>query len=117
VGEIAALLAVTHQPRDGVHVVHVSGELDLSTAADLCHELDVARTAAWRIVVDLADVDFCDSTGLRALVGAAREVQIAAGRIAVAAPPGSPAARLLTVTGAREFLTVADSAAEALAAV
>ena len=116
VSPVSAPFAVTHALQDGIIVLRVSGELDLSTAPELCHELDLARAGAERIVVDLAEVEFCDSTGLRALMGAAREVEIASGRIAFVVPPGSPAARLLNVTGAREFLTVADSPAEALAA-
>jgi anti-sigma B factor antagonist len=113
--QLTVPFAVTQELQDGVRVLRVSGELDLYTAPDLCHALALARSAARRIVVDLGEVTFCDSTALRALMGAAREVEIASGWIAFVVPPGSPTARLFNVSGAREFLIVADSAAEALA--
>ena len=60
----------------GVRVIAVAGELDIATAPRLCARLDATRTGRRpRLLVDLTDVDFCDSTGLRALLGAASEVR------------------------------------------
>lgn len=57
-------VAVTNRD-DGIALVSVHGPIDLSTAPllrDKMHALfDAGRT---RILVDLSDVDFCDSIGL-----------------------------------------------------
>jgi drug/metabolite transporter (DMT)-like permease len=61
------------------------GELDLATAPRLAFRIDAARQAgARRLVVDLTAAEFCDSTGLRALVGCRHEVVAGGGRMALA---------------------------------
>src|SRR3954465_11158835 len=111
-------LAVRETDVDGVRLLEVFGELDLATAPKLCSLLDAARTQrVKRVVVDLTGVDFCDSTGLRALLGASTELRVGGGRLAIACMPGGPVARLFDLVGARESLRVCDSQAEALASV
>jgi anti-sigma B factor antagonist len=58
------------------------------------------------VIVDLSRVDFCDSTGLRALLDAAREVNVAGGELIAIVPEDGPVRRLVTLTGAQEFLGV-----------
>jgi anti-sigma B factor antagonist len=96
-----------------VPVVHVRGELDLSTAPELCGTVE--RTADnRRVLIDLSELDFCDSTGLRALVGAVREIEINGGRAALVVPPAGPMDRVLQLSGLGEFLHVAPSSEVAL---
>jgi anti-sigma B factor antagonist len=91
-----------------VPVVRVRGELDLSTAPELCGTVE--RTADNRcLLIDLSELTFCDSTGLRALVGAVREIEINGGRAALVAPPGGAMDRVLQLSGLGEFLHVAPS--------
>jgi len=97
------------QERDeaGVHVLAVTGELDIATAPELCARLDASRTVRRpRMLVDLTDVDFCDSTGLRALLGAASEVRAHGGRFAIVCTPAGGVARLLDVVGASEWMAI-----------
>src|SRR3954466_15638356 len=111
-------LAVHETDVDGVRLLEVFGELDLATAPRLCALLDAARIQrVKRVVVDLTGVDFCDSTGLRALVGASTELRVGGGRLAVTVLPGSTVGRLFDVTGVREALRTFDSQDEALASV
>ena len=111
-------LAVHESDVEGVRLIEVFGELDLATAPTLCAALDRARLQrVRRFAVDLTGVDFCDSTGLRALLGAATEVRVTGGRLAVACVPDGAVARLFQLVGAMESLRVCDSQAEALAAV
>jgi anti-sigma B factor antagonist len=100
-----------------VPVVRLAGDLDLSTVPQLTGAIE--RTAALaprppRVAVDLTALEFCDSTGLRALIGAVREIEVLGGRAAVAVLPDGPFARLVELSGLREFLHVADSPEEAL---
>ena len=103
------------QERDeaGVRVISVAGELDIATAPELCARLDAARASRRpRMLVDLTNVGFCDSTGLRALLGAASEVRAHGGRFAIVCPPRGNVARLLEIVGASEWMVIhADSAA------
>jgi len=72
--------------RDGdTPVVTVSGELDMSTAPDLSDVLD-GFVAEPKVVVDLADLEFIDSTGLSALLGAHRAMQAHGGVLELRSP-------------------------------
>src|SRR5215211_9478594 len=103
-------LAVHESDIDGVRLLEVFGELDLATAPRLCAQLDAARTQrVRRVVVDLTGVDFCDSTGLRALMGASTELRVGGGRLAVAVLPGGAVSRLFDMTGIRESLRTFDT--------
>jgi anti-sigma B factor antagonist len=111
--EVAGL-AIDERDTDGVHVLALVGDLDLTAAPYLASRLDAARSdGVRRILVDLSDLRFCDSSGLRALVGAARELRIAGGRLTVACPGAGPVARLLDLTGTREALNVYEDVAVA----
>ena len=56
---------------DGKVVLSLVGELDLVSASDLERELKAAQTGdTGGVVIDLAGLEFIDSTGLRVLLGA-----------------------------------------------
>jgi anti-anti-sigma factor len=56
-------------------VLRLTGELDMASAPTLAYWLAlIAKTTpAIRIVIDLADLEFCDIAGVRALVSAHRQ--------------------------------------------
>ena len=99
-----------------VPVIRVRGELDLSTAGRLCRTVQAVAGARrrTRVLLDLSEVEFCDSTGLRALIGAVRELEIGGGKAALAVIPGGSLDRLLQLTGLHEFTRIADSPTAAL---
>ncbi|MDA0166415.1 STAS domain-containing protein [Solirubrobacter ginsenosidimutans] len=102
-----------------VPIVRVRGELDISTVAQLARALNTAATGAVRrpprLVVDLTALDFCDSSGLRGLIGAVKEVHVLGGRVVLAVEPEGALDRLLELSGLREFLRVSDSVEIAVA--
>jgi anti-anti-sigma factor len=109
-------LALHESEADGIRLLEVFGELDLATAPKLCAALDAARIhRVKRLMIDLTGVDFCDSTGLRALLGASTELRVGGGRLAVACLPDGPVARLFEIVGARETLRVFDTPSQAIA--
>lgn len=69
--------SVRTEDRDGTAVVVPAGELDLATAPAL--ETALARAFAevgsGRIVLDLRELDFIDSSGLRTLLTARRQAE------------------------------------------
>lgn len=102
----------------GVHVVAMLGELDLATAPRLAFRIDAARRAGVRrLVIDLTAAEFCDSTGLRALVGCRHEVVAGGGRMALAVLQESAVARMFALAGAHELMPVYDGLEPALAAL
>ncbi|MEA2292765.1 MAG: anti-sigma factor antagonist [Solirubrobacteraceae bacterium] len=107
-------LRIDEQEHGGAWSVTVHGDLDLSSAPDLCRRLTAHRGA--RVVVDLTDVGFCDSCGMRAIMGEAREARIAGGLLVVVSPAGSAVRRLLELCGLLETLGVHGDRDHALAA-
>src|SRR4051794_22723416 len=103
------------EARDGGTVVRLGGELDLYNAPVLREALlAAAKAEPTRLVIDLAEVDFIDSTALGALV----EVR---GRLAADAPlllpaPQPETRRALQVSGLDRHLAVHDTVDAALTA-
>jgi len=61
--------------RDEAVIVHVGGDLDVYTAPRLKETLNEAATGGKRLILDLTDVHFIDSTALSVLVGALQRAQ------------------------------------------
>jgi anti-anti-sigma factor len=102
----------------GVHVIAMRGELDLATAPRLAVRIDAARrNRARRVLIDLTTAEFCDSSGLRALVGCRHEITGVGGRMAVAVLEDSAVGRMFALAGAHEVLPVYEGVEPALAAL
>ena len=101
-------LEVTEYHPEGLHVLIVRGELDIATVGQLCARIARLRAdgAAAIAVLDLSELGFCDSTGLRGLVGEARETEICGGAVRVVAPQASIVRRLFDVCGIDQVLSV-----------
>jgi anti-anti-sigma factor len=102
---------------DGVFIVHVRGELDISHEEDLRAELNrgVAENNGG-IVVDLTDCEFIDSSGVRALL-LGREAQRedgSEGRLVIASG-STQIVRILSVMGVDEAIPVRPTVEEAIA--
>jgi anti-anti-sigma factor len=107
--------SVSLRTTDGVAVLVLHGELDQDTAPPLRSLLDQALDSdAARVVVDCADLGFCDSTGLNVLLGARLRAE-SDGRAIELAALGSAVARMFTITGASSVFTVHASLDAALA--
>lgn len=99
-------------------MLEVGGELDLWTAPELCAQIEACLAASDKgVVVDLAPLQFCDSTGLRALFGVTQEAKAAATSLIMLRPCNKGVIRAFELAGATEFLPLADDADQALAAL
>jgi|SRR5215216_1092715 len=97
--------------RDGAVVVRLAGELDLYNADTLrAALLDAATDAPARLVVDLADVRFIDSTALGVLVET--HSRVASLRLAA---PALETRRALQISGLDRHFSVHGTVDEALA--
>lgn len=71
--------------RGGGSVVRVTGELDMATSSELESELERAN-AGERVVVDLTECTFLDSTALRVLLAGASRSEAGGGALELVAP-------------------------------
>lgn len=80
--------SITAEPdRDEVAVV-VAGDLDLATADALEQEVRTLRRAGFeRVLIDLRDVGFLDSTGLRVLLALRNDAKRDGSQLAVVPGP------------------------------
>jgi anti-anti-sigma factor len=87
-------------------VVAPRGDLDLASCDQLAARLDeVIDAGAVILVLDLGEVDFVDSSGIREIVRAARRLDDNGGRLLVENASGATQ-RILEVTGILEQLRV-----------
>jgi anti-sigma B factor antagonist len=107
-------LTVMTRRVDGVLIVEVEGELDLSTVPDLVEALRDPGDAQG-VVIDLLLLNLMDSSGLHALIAAQRRLHADGKQLSVLCPDGS-VRRILQLTGAETVLTVCGEMEEALAA-
>lgn len=100
----------------GAAVVAVSGELDLRTSPELEAQLIRAFEAGAELVIlDLRQIEFMDSTGLRVVLSAHQRAHETGRRFALV-PGADQVERVLTLTGVRDLLTVVDAPEELLTA-
>jgi anti-sigma B factor antagonist len=96
-------------------VVRLGGELDLYNAAQVRSALgDACARAPERIVVDLGEVEFIDSTALGILIETRTKLDNRGGFMLAA--PGLETRRALQISGLDKLFTVHDTVPEALLA-
>ena len=99
----------------GACVVHLAGELDLYNAEQVREALFKAcADAPDRIVVDLGEVEFMDSTALGVLIEARTKLDNR--RAFLLAAPGVETKRALQISGLDRHFTVHNTVTEALVA-
>jgi anti-anti-sigma factor len=107
---------------DGVRVIAVRGELDLSTAADLEPPLEEAiETGDASVLIDLSECEFIDSTGIALIVRAWQRLDAGAdgegsGRVVICSQ-NDQVRRVLEITGLELSITILGTRDEALAAL
>ena len=96
-------------------VIHLGGELDLYNAAQVRSTLvDAYAQAPERIVVDLGEVEFIDSTALGVLIETRAKLNNRDGLLLAA--PGLETRRALEISGLDKLFIVHDTVPEALGA-
>jgi anti-sigma B factor antagonist len=103
--------SISISDRDGRAVVVIRGELDLATAPDLEAAIKSRLDDGQDVVVDLRELEFMDSTGLRVLVAAHGRVEGTEQRFLIVRPlPGASIERILAVAGVERVLDLIDDA-------
>ena len=110
--------AITEQPIDGErHVLAVRGEIDLFTAPELKQVLaESIEGGRIRIIVDLTDTTFLDSTALGVLIGAVKRLRSRDGALAIVNIDEN-IAKTFEITGLDQIFTIVPTRDEAIDAV
>jgi len=90
--------SVAANETDDAVTVTVTGEIDLLTCGDLDTLLQAAVESRRRVIVDLANVSFADSTALAVLINAHTALAHHGQRLTLAAP-SERVIRLLALSG------------------
>lgn len=101
----AEWLRIELDEEDGVAVCRLGGELDADGAARLRALLGERVDTDRDLTIDLADLQFIDSSGLGVLVGALKRFEAAGHRLALRSPTPS-LMRVLEMTGLAEAFPI-----------
>jgi anti-anti-sigma factor len=112
----SSLSISTAEPREGVVVMSLVGELDVASSEEFGARVDELAKTSVSLVVDVSGLHFIDSSGLNALVTCGRAVQEGGGRLLVAGA-SEHIARVFEVVRLEESLQVFDTLTDAIAAV
>jgi anti-sigma B factor antagonist len=114
-------IIIENEPQ-GRTVVKLRGELDIANAPDLREQLLVMldRHRPRRLILDLSELEFMDSSGTAVLVNTERRARMLGCTLALAAPQAA-VSRVLRVSGLDQHfivlgsLNAADEAGQSLA--
>jgi anti-sigma B factor antagonist len=101
-------------PYSGCVIVHITGELDAASAPDAEALIlkNVPKNTS-RVVVDLTDVQFIDSTGIRLLIQVLLSKQ-ADSELIVVKPRSRSPRRALEIVGLARVIRIVETLSEAL---
>jgi len=110
-------MEISKQELDGGIVkLTLNGDLDVDGSAAVDAQISGFIEQFDRIIVDLKNVDFLASAGIRVLVKSAKAVAAKGGKLAIA-HPNDAARRVMWTTGLEKIVPVADDEQAAIAAV
>jgi anti-sigma B factor antagonist len=96
-------------------VVAITGEIDMATAPEVSRAIDSGQGGAGRVVVDLSQVTFLDSSALNAFVQSQQELAQHDVAFRIVSPADQAVRNVFEITRLTEPLSVVDSLDTALA--
>lgn len=114
-GEGVEGTSLSAERRGGSTVVTIRGDLDIVTSPELDECLTEVGQPGSRVILDLAAVDFLDTSGLAVIVGHWKKAEAGGGTL-VLAGARYRYTKTLWITGLADKLTMYESLDEALAA-
>ncbi|MBF9072140.1 STAS domain-containing protein [Streptacidiphilus fuscans] len=110
-------VTVERYEQDDWVLLSVSGDLDLGSGGRVREAVrEAVANGSRKLVVDLTDVRFCDSTGVGVLIAARRLMRSCGGELRLVMPRVDPASgavpsqvhRVFAALGVRRLFTVSD---------
>lgn len=110
-------VTVTTSQHDGVFILGFGGDIDVASAVTVRDALDrVIAAGHHRIVLDLGEVRFLDSTGLGVMVGRLKAVRDLGGDMHLVCS-SARISRVLSITSLDEVFPIHESIDDAVAAL
>jgi anti-sigma B factor antagonist len=110
-------LKIDVNSKDGVVMMKLNGEVDVYTAPKLKSRLiDLVDQGQFKIVVDLEEVDFMDSSGLGVLVGGLKRVRSHDGAIALVCTQEN-ILKIFRITGLVKVFPIFDNQDQAVSSI
>lgn len=79
-------MRIDTENKDGIFVFRISGEININTSPDVKRSFDrVVKEKHDRVIIDLAQVEYVDSSGLATLVEAYKNLKSYGGKLKLAA--------------------------------
>jgi len=82
-------------------VIAVMGDLDMGKYQTLCDSAEAIVPLVSRLIIDMSEISFIDSSGLRAILNIEAAASASTTRLVLRSPT-APVLRLLDVTGTRK---------------
>jgi anti-anti-sigma factor len=101
--------------REGIDVVRIAGELDLTTVSDAHARISEADSGG--LVLDLTQLTFLDSAAVHLLFRTVRRYREEKRRLAFVVPSGSPAHRIVEILDLGSAAPVCPTLDEAMEAL
>ena len=106
---------VTEQ--DGITILELAGRMDATTTPEFVSAAQKLMTAGKKqLLVDMAQLEYISSAGLRGILGLVKALKKTAGRLAFCSLQPM-AAEVFRISGFNAMLTVCDTRQEALKAL
>jgi anti-sigma B factor antagonist len=106
---------LSSQSRGDCMVITIRGDLDIVTSPELDDCLSAAESTHTRIILDLSDVDFLDTSALAVIVGHWKKAEAAGGTLALAGARYRYT-KTLWITGLADKLTMYETVDEGVRA-
>jgi anti-anti-sigma factor len=101
--------------QNGIWVARVRGEIDMSNAdATLATLVQAIDENASALVVDLSELEYLDSAGVRLLFTLVRKVEERNGRLRAVVPRGAQIRRVLELADVGQLISLDETAEEAI---
>lgn len=112
-------LAELHISRnDGVIIVKVTGDIDMSNATELRNAIiEATPNEALGLVLDFSSLNYIDSAGIHLLYRLGDSLRSRGQTLRVVIPPGSPASDSLRLAGVKRHVDVVAGLEEGVRAV
>lgn len=106
------------QTVDGVRVVAVTGEIDMSNAGELRDAiLESTPNEMLGLVLDFSTLDYIDSAGIHLIYRLGDALRARGQTLRVVIPPGAPAGDTLRLAGVQRYVDVVPELDEGVRAV
>ena len=103
------LASIQFERANGSLLVRLGGEIDLSNSDQLHQQLESAIEGSTLVVIDLTEINYLDSQGLRLIKQLCNQVEKEGSELRLVAPPDSVARQVLDMARMSDYVEIRDA--------